>query len=504
MSSSPSEGVDFGKALVDVLKSISTVYIMGGAGTYLYRKGMLSEAGVRDLSRIMLHYLYPALVFRSCVQVFSIDLFLEVWFLVVICLLHIVCCMGVGFVAMNMLGRVPRHFKRVVMAAIGFSNALDIPVAMIYSIAGADIFDGTRTAGGELETVEDRRDRGIAYISLYAGAWVLVSFTFLWEWLVPPDVDEFDEKLGDGAMAAVALTSLPKHKQSSSNNIGKGHSQEEVGNENDHVKPQAAAVRVARSPAHSTRIDEAQTAVDMNVEFLRKLSSWEIFKLTLAKVATNPVAMATVLGLVCGLVTPIRAIFARDSEDEDEPPLDHVMNILQVIGRGAVPMSMVVIGANVGNVPMFARRRANSDNGDSAGTEDENEDDEDRKSEDDDVKAPAQANSGKFVDDPHALVTQRVVLIVIVARMVCGAIISIGLAMPLYHLGLIPQGDRLLLFVCMIPIVTPTATAVVVISTLLRSYQEQLSVIVFWEYVAAVILLPISALVIILLVGNAD
>jgi hypothetical protein len=94
-------------------------------------------------------------------------------------------------------------------------------------------------------------------------------------------------------------------------------------------------------------------------------------------------------------------------------------------------------------------------------------------------------------EEPPSFLTGEIIACLVAARLVVCALASILIGWVLVRAHVFDPADDLLSFVVMVVNVAPTATTIVVISRLIGVFPREMARIVVWEYLAAVVTLPL-------------
>ena len=133
------------------------VLLMGAAGLWLARRGIMDQAFRRGLSHLLMVLLLPCLLLSKLSA--SVDVaHLTQWAVVpLMALLYIAAGMLCGWLVV-LVTRPPPELRRVVVAATAFGNSGYVPIPLVMALAStAPLFANDPGASG----------RGVAYVSLY-------------------------------------------------------------------------------------------------------------------------------------------------------------------------------------------------------------------------------------------------------------------------------------------------------------------------------------------------
>ena len=149
----------------------------------------------------------------------------------------------------------------------------------------------------------------------------------------------------------------------------------------------------------------------------------------------NAPTLASLLGLVVGC-TPLRGVISADGA-----PLKWVLDGMNLIGSGAVPLVIFTLGATLSDGP---------------------------------------AGAG-------GLMPRRTIIAVLVAKLLVVPICALGTLLVCLRLGLLPTGDGLLPLAMLIIGASPTAMNISTIATLQGTGAREVASIMFYEYILAIL-----------------
>jgi predicted permease len=184
----------------------------------------------------------------------------------------------------------------------------------------------------------------------------------------------------------------------------------------------------------------------------------------------NPPLLSTLFGILCGLIPPIKHLFVPQSAD-DTAPLDFLAESLLSVGSAGIPVALMVIGASLAR-GLARMSESEPRRGEGAGG--------------------AEAEAMRL----------SVVLAVLFGRLLLMASISVLLAWLLIEAGAVPSNNKLLQFLMTINNVAPTASTVVIITHMRDAFPRETARIVLFQYVVALLTLPMFAAVGLLVVRD--
>lgn len=367
-------------------KAVLKVFFIAAVGCWARRKGLLDAKTAKTMSKLNGTVFLPCLLFVSLGRSVTIDQLRDVWLLPLTATWNI--ALGATFGAMLLrLLRVPDGFRGPAVAASAFGNSLALPVVLISSIIG----EGGRV-GRIVFTKEDQ-----AAAMLYLGAY-MTSLTILM-WTVGPAM-MVAEKEGKGGMMAegeghsverelgscdhdseaakglkspalvdsrhpsgVELTlaavegevSVAMLRVSQATKKGDGNVQKADADGAPLVKKidsREALLALSRDQigAGETRVDTLQNESDNAYATQRSAPSQRVplyqRVATAFAPAINPNTVASVLGIVVGIIPPVRAALF-----EEDGPLHVFADAANIVAAAAIPQVIVILGASLAKGP---------------------------------------------------------------------------------------------------------------------------------------------------------
>lgn len=289
---------------------------------------------------------YPVLLFAGAAKVATPGTFRELYFLLPLPVAQIAVGLAVAWlvlghavwwrgqpdgVAPHALGR----FRRVAMVAVGFPNAVEIPLAILTALT-----DEWRVGEFADETREESIERGSGYLSVYSVCYNLVLWTTLFDYFV---------RTGEGEPAPEpgAVVAAPKFGKPVAPPVMDGPRMVAGEEEDDEApttplgrrkSPSAGALETSSSSSSVQVAGAAATATTTTVAEPPGVSArvWEYAR----RLARLPPLMATVAGVLVGLCAPVRGLLFGGE-------LEWALDILRVIAGGTVPLSMLVVGSSL-------------------------------------------------------------------------------------------------------------------------------------------------------------
>jgi len=444
-------GVDLGDVTFSVFKSVFVVYCFGVAGAVFSRLGIIDKAANRGLGFLTVYYFFPCLFFVNTMRVITIDTVQDLWFLIVLPIAHVSLFFMLGRVGASIFFPSKQDsFKFLLGASIAYANCGNMVISVISTLGLTDLLHNEDHPEFGTESPDDRVARGIGYVSLYVLVWLLSAWTWLWNTMDTMRIEDDDSGSGgDIPMVPFAQESEEKEKEK----------EEEDGNLSERD-----SVEVLSPPP---------------------LSCMDRFKKSMKKVLTTPPLVSTLFGILIGLIPPLRALFFnKDSDSDAEPPLEFMRNACELVGKGAIPVTMLVLGVNLaaGLEKNMMRKKQQEQRHQLQVQGEEN----------------VEKVEGGEKELEQSTATKSVALFLCVVRLLISPALGIAFAILLFHSGLVDSDDYMLRFVVMAVTMGPTANTIVIMCQLRELHVESISILVFQQYLVGLLTIPFAVVVMVI------
>lgn len=341
--------------------------LVASGGLYLARRGVLDASTRRKLSQITMHLTLPAYLFAQVAASVTAETIPVLWPLPVAAVLYVALGALAGKAVAAAL-RAPKHLAQVVVCACALGNSNNLPVVLSQAVVhmGADLL---QVPGKPPRSEAELEGAAAAYVGAY-----LSVFSFLL-WSIGPvllmqdgsdtvprqrrggalEKEEAQLMRGehDGDWRASASFTRKESDLELVSLVGQGAASDEemprggrVSGTGDDSESQGAegggqAVEAASSQAPSSQVaphgGPSAGRLGEVMRFLRR--------------AITPPVVATLAGVVVG-TTPLHAVLVADGA-----PLRVVYAALRTLGQAAIPISVVLLGANLSSGPDYAAIR---------------------------------------------------------------------------------------------------------------------------------------------------
>jgi len=111
---------------------MAQIFILGGLGYLLIKKGILSHGGLEALSRLLIQIIFPALILSQMLKGFSFNLYPNWWVFPLLSLAITFTGMLVGWLLLKLAG-IKTH-KLQFLSLVAFQNSGYLPLAMAAAI----------------------------------------------------------------------------------------------------------------------------------------------------------------------------------------------------------------------------------------------------------------------------------------------------------------------------------------------------------------------------------
>jgi hypothetical protein len=119
--------------------AVMQIFLMGAIGYFLMKKGMLGEAGLDVLSRLVVEVTLPILIFSQLIKGFRFDLYPDWWIYPILSLFItisglILGCLFIGFIK-------GKHRRLQFLSLVAFQNSGYLPLSLIAALLPKDKAD---------------------------------------------------------------------------------------------------------------------------------------------------------------------------------------------------------------------------------------------------------------------------------------------------------------------------------------------------------------------------
>ncbi|XP_019177391.1 PREDICTED: protein PIN-LIKES 3-like [Ipomoea nil] len=301
-------------ALMPVLKTLFIAIV--GLFLALDRVSILSAPARHHLNNLVFYIFFPALLASSLVDSMTATSIVSLWFIPVSILITFIIGSALGWILVK-ITRAPRELHGLVIGCCAAGNMGNLPVIIIPAICAEK-----NNPFGDSSTCSKN---GMSYVALSMG----IGAVFVWSYVynivracgnnnIPTDAkvdSRISEKQHDETLGITLDNNCTEALLLSNNYLSSG------GNED---------------LERSTR--EVQVPVLGKIK--QQVKTW-MGNIEL-KMIFRPPTIATILGIIIGVISPIRNIMVGESA-----PLRFVESSVVLLGDAAIPSMTLIMGANL-------------------------------------------------------------------------------------------------------------------------------------------------------------
>jgi len=447
---------------------VLNVFLMCLIGVALARKGILDARARQALSQLVFWVFVPALVFTKLAGSVNLKDLGVWWILPFNMVLSISLGLVIGWFGAKVL-KVDPWFRKHFYCTVALGNVGNLPIVLIQSICSNNNTPFAKLLpGGQCEK------KGIAYIAF--SMWIAstfqycIAFNMLKKPPLQPQSPNKDEVVEDEGQMPVTLaspnsdvmlqmTTMPKAKvQDFGVGNGTGSKQEDRrgGKVQELVVANAVVLKEPIADYEQRRENEVEPLVDSWEQQSHGVHWWDHSeggsKLRAKKNREvqrwlkgipwgsylNMPTLAAFAGLFVGCVSIVKSLMFGDS-----PPLLCLTQSLEIMAGGMIPCMMLILGGSLS-------------------------------------KGPGAAN-----------LSTRVIVGTIVVRLIIMPAIGTSILLAMRKLGWYTPPDPLFMLILLLCHAPPTAMNLQTVATLNRNGEAEMSCILCWQYLAALVTLPL-------------
>ncbi|XAR58087.1 hypothetical protein NMG60_11026468 [Bertholletia excelsa] len=385
-------------ALMPVLKTLLITAL--GLVLALDRVNLLGRVARHHLNLLVFYIFTPALVGSNLADTVTASSIVSLWFMPVNILLTFIIGSALGWILVK-ITRTPKHLHGLVISACSAGNLGNLLLIIIPAVC-----DESDSPFGDASTCTTDGD---AYASLS----MAIGAVYIWSYIY----------------TIIRVTATPSDD---------GSNRTDPGTSEGYMEP------LLTNGPPSTEDCEAQSLVpytgsDEKVSVFSKINQRvKVFmeKANL-KMVFAPSTVATIVGLLIGVITPIRNLIIGDSA-----PLRVLESFATLVGEASIPCLTLIVGANL-------------------------------------LKGLKRSEMSIWI-----LIGVNVVRYV--ALPICG----VGVVKAAVHLGMVGS-DALYQFVLLLQFALPSAVTIGTITQLFETGESECSVILLWNYIVAAVALTL-------------
>lgn len=415
---------------------VAQACLLAAAGAAMAWQGALDDVGCSVLARLCFYLFTPALSFSTLAAAVSLDSIRHLWPLLANMGVSSCVGLGVGWVLARALG-VPPAYRPIIITAVAFGNVGNLPLVFVTALCGDQGAVFARTLGDDCERL------GVAYTAFNICAATAFQFT-LALYLLRPKVMMAEGNVG--ADTGGAGDALQLHKDPTVSDLLQGRSPpaspsdlspgqgglREV--ELAAVGPDDASAQ-SLLPRHHSSVTYPEPSPVPPSTPLRRAWAW-VRAVEWQRLFPLP-AQAAAAGVAVGCIAPVKALLFGPA-----PPLRSLAEALRLLAQGLIPSAIPLLGAVLWRGPGRSR------------------------------------------------LAPRVTVAVVATRLVALPAAMTGLVVGALAAGGFDPPDPMFLLTLLLSNATPTAINMQTITVLYGFGAEEMSQLLFFEYLASLVTLP--------------
>ena len=443
---------DVGDIFRVVAISVSKLVVSGGLSAWVFRqlehqkKIKNPDSVLKGLAVVNTNLLIPLFIFTRCSMGLTADLVMQLWVVPLLTLAF----MSIGYlsgVAATRLSAAPRAMWPTMVTMVTFSNVVGMPLPLLESLISG-LF-GQQAA--------EAQARGASFLFLCN---VAQSVT-MWS-LAGPMLRHggpFARPHEDGSQSGIILESSTRSDQPPPDEgVGRGRRPKIVWRAPKHSRlttvEHGAMQPSEEDPSVGAKLEAAMDAEEVqsaarpprtpSTLWGRIRASPFIDGMLAVRNAINRPAAASLMGILVGC-TPLRYVFV-----EEAAPMRWLIDSLELLGTGGIPLIIFVLGATL---------------------------------------SKGGGNGGSVGDMPRAAVVAT-----LLAKLVLVPVLNICLIYACTYAGVLTRGiDGLLPLTMVIVGASPTAMNISMIATMQGTGHREVAMLMFYQYVLAIVTVSLFA-----------
>ncbi|XP_031115314.1 protein PIN-LIKES 3-like isoform X1 [Ipomoea triloba] len=295
-------------ALMPVLKTLFIAIV--GLFLALDRASILSAPARHHLNNLVFYIFFPALLASSLVDSMTATSIVSLWFIPVSILITFMVGSALGWILVK-ITRAPRELHGLVIGCCAAGNMGNLPVIIIPAICAEK-----NNPFGDSSTCSKN---GMSYVALSMG----IGAVFVWSY-----VYNIVRACGNNIPTDAKVDSRISEKQHD----------ETSGITLDYNCTEALLSENYLSSGEKRSTQEVQLPVFGKIK--QQVKTWmENIEL---RMIFRPPTIATILGIIIGVISPIRNIMVGESA-----PLRFIESSVVLLGDAAIPSMTLIMGANL-------------------------------------------------------------------------------------------------------------------------------------------------------------
>lgn len=424
--------------LITAALPVLELALFGLVGVALAYKEILTPSNCKIVAQLCYNCYVPAVVGSTLAAAMSFDAIAHLWPLLMNMTVSIMLGFLIGVITMRIVGA-PHQFKAICIAAVAFGNVGNLPLVFVTPLCGQDtIF--------YFSLGEDCKVKGIGYVSFDMMIATLFQFSIAVHLLRPPD--QQPRLFRKFPSASDLYASIKKKRPSNESNedlisvemnklldpLQQVQTLTEWPDGPDHVKfinSNELGLKKPLSELTSMETCARQTKNIPNTETSAFAMTWSDY--------FPPPTMAALAGLLVGFIPAVKSFFFG--------PLQPLTNVASTLGDALVPLAIPLLGAVIYRGPGKS-------------------------------KLPC-----------------RVIFGILITRLIVQPAILTLLVWSCLRLDIFPRMDAMAVLTLLLSNAMPTAINLQTLTVLYDHGAVEMSAILFWQYLLALLTLPCWMLV---------
>ncbi|CAI9272187.1 unnamed protein product [Lactuca saligna] len=401
-------------ALIPVLKTLLITAL--GLLLAIDRVNILGDAARHHLNNVVFYVFIPALVGGSLADTITASNIVSLWFMPVNILLTFIIGSALGWVLVK-ITRTPQHLHGLVIGSCAAGNLGNLLLIIIPAVC-----EESNSPFGDKQTCSTN---GKALVSLSMAICAVYIWSFVYNIIRASYGNGSGKDIGKASTISIDCSgkTLDMFVESYNESLlqSRGSSFEDCearDEESTEVEEQNSGFKDDEG-IKVTMLTKIKKHVDMFIDKIN-LKMW-----------LTPSTIATIVGLLIGVISPIRKLMVGDNA-----PLRVIDSSASLLGQATVPAMTLIVGANL-------------------------------------FKGLKQSGIGLWL-----------IIGILVVRYVVLPLVGIGVVKAAHHVGFVGS-DTLYQFVLLIQYSLPPAMAISTITQLFEVGESECSVIMLWTYVVA-------------------
>ncbi|GIL56864.1 hypothetical protein Vafri_12158 [Volvox africanus] len=429
---------------------VSKIALFCAVGAWSARRGLLTAESRRAISSLTLYIFTPCLLFSKLAVGVGLHEVARLWLLSANMVASHVVGLLLGLLAVK-LARVPPRLRNQLVLSCGVGNVGNLPFVLLAGLAADPALPFAVALGPGLS-----RELAMRYVALSNLSAALIQFPLTYIFLQKPVKSAPELETTSSTSTPRSVSAPPKQVigndlRSSSSSSGNFEITPE-GPHSEGTTDNVVASPTETAPATNYSIQStsgmADTAATATAAALAGRPRWR-------SIAAGMLTPPTLFSLAAVVVASVD--WLREALFSPGGCLRLLGELVDALGAVCIPLLLLVLGANLSRGPGVAAGRL-----------------------------------------PGGCIAAAVVTRLLLLPAVCGAAL-----LGAWRAGLMPGVDPLAMLVMLVMHATPTAVLVHSMATIFGNTEDEVAAMLFWQYVACLLTLPLAIGLMLQLLGPA-